>query len=224
MKRKIKVKFRWLFKNQGEIKKFRIGLIITFALVISQITTLYWLGVGRIKLETYDKNYREKELVESKVIDKFATTKNGIELGYLKISCLDKTFCKQVPMIEYESTKVGSNKKILLTYSEYLGETKNFNYLYYLIIFSIILLIGSTFITYLVSTNSISTSRESYAIRRIAEENNIDEKEVMQSFITEIKYKVYNLLLKAPVILSIASTFIFFIGNFVYSMRILILI
>lgn len=150
--------------------------------------------------------------------------KNGIELGYLKVNCLDKTFCIQVPMIEYESTEIGSNKNISLTYSDYLGKTKNFNYLYILLIFSALLLIGSIFITYLISINSICKSRESYAIRRIAEENNLDEEEVMQSFTTEVKYKAYNLLIKAPVILSISSTIIFFIWNLGYTMKILMLI
>lgn len=226
MKRKIKVKFKWLFKNQEEIKKFRIGLIVTFILALSQITTLCWLGNERIKLKTYDKNYREEELVESKVIDKFTSTKNGIELGYLKISCLDKTFCKQVPMMEYKLTEVGSNKTIRMTYSEYLGETKNFNYLYNLIIFSALLLIGSIIIIYLISISSILESREFYIIRRIAEENGIEEEEeeVMNSFITRLKYELYNILAKTPIILSIASTFVFFIGNSVYTTIILMLL
>lgn len=228
MKRKIKVKFNWLFKNQEEIKKFRIGLIVTFILALSQITTLCWLGNERIKLKTYDKNYREEELVESKVIDKFTSTKNGIELGYLKISCLDKTFCKQVPMMEYKLTEVGSNKTIRMTYSEYLGETKNFNYLYNLIILSALLLIGSIIIIYLISISSILESREFYIIRRIAEENGIEEEEeeeeVMNSFITRLKYELYNILAKTPIILSIASTFVFFIGNSVYTTIILMLL
>lgn len=224
MKRKIKVKPKWLFKNQKEIKKFRLGLIVAFILALSQIITLCWLGNEKIKLETYNENYKEKELVECKVIDKFTSTRNGIELGYLKVNCLDKTFCIQVPMIDYESTEIGSNKNISLTYSDYLGKTKNFNYLYILLIFSALLLIGSIFITYLISINSICKSRESYAIRRIAEENNLDEEEVMQSFTTEVKYKAYNLLIKAPVILSISSTIIFFIWNLGYTMKILMLI
>lgn len=227
MKKKIKFKFKWLFKNQIEIKKFWTGLIIASVLAISQITTLYWLGVERINLETYDKNYREEELVKCKIIDKFTSAENGMELGYLKFKYLGKTFSKQVPMLDYKSKEVGSNFYTRLTYSDYMGETKNFNYLYYLVIFSALLLVGSAFITYLISIYIVDTSREFYLIRRIAEENGIEEEEeeeVMNSFITKLKYELYNILAKTPIILSIASTFVFFIGNSVYTTIILMLI